>query len=143
MDVPQSTTELLRLKRRLEDGRLNQNGGSQNQKAVTLIMEDGSAYPLKGRFSSGMSPWIRPPARLSCGPSFPIPMAFLLPGMFVRAVMKEGVNEAAIVIPQQAVSRDPKGNPTALIVDADDTVQQRMLALDRAIGDHMAGHIRS
>jgi membrane fusion protein (multidrug efflux system) len=55
--------------------------------------------------------------------------------MFVRAVVREGVKERAILIPQQAVSRDPKGNPVALIVDAGGKVQQRTLALDRAIGD--------
>ena len=66
---------------------------------------------------------------------FPNPEGVLLPGMFVRAVVKEGVNEQAILIPQQAVSRDPKGNPLALIVDAEGKVEQRMLTLDRAIGD--------
>jgi membrane fusion protein (multidrug efflux system) len=66
---------------------------------------------------------------------FPNPEGFLLPNMFVRAVMKEGVDEKALLIPQQAVSRDPKGNPVALIVDAADAVQQRMLTVDRAIGD--------
>jgi membrane fusion protein (multidrug efflux system) len=55
--------------------------------------------------------------------------------MFVRAVVKEGVNEQAILIPQQAVSRDPMGNPFTLIVDAEGKVQQRTLTLDRAIGD--------
>ncbi len=55
--------------------------------------------------------------------------------MFVRAAVQEGINEQAILIPQQAVSRDPKGSPVALIVDAEDKVQQRMLTLDRAIGD--------
>jgi membrane fusion protein (multidrug efflux system) len=55
--------------------------------------------------------------------------------MFVRAVLEEGVNPKAILIPQQAVSRNPKGNPFALIVDVEDKVQQRMLTLDRAIGD--------
>ena len=55
--------------------------------------------------------------------------------MFVRAVVKEGINEHAILIPQQAVSRDPKGNPVTLIVDGEGHVQQRMLSLDRAIGD--------
>ena len=55
--------------------------------------------------------------------------------MFVRAVVEEGVNDQAILVPQQAVSRDPKGNPVALIVDAEGKVQQRMLTLDRAIGD--------
>ena len=58
-----------------------------------------------------------------------------MPGMFVRAVVKEGVNEQAILVPQQAVSRDPKGDPIALMVDAEGKVQQRMLRLDRAIRD--------
>jgi membrane fusion protein (multidrug efflux system) len=55
--------------------------------------------------------------------------------MFVRAVVQEGVNNQAILIPQQAVSRDPRGNPLTLIVDAQSNVQLRMLTLDRAIGD--------
>ena len=55
--------------------------------------------------------------------------------MFVRAMVKESVSDQAILIPQQAVSRDQKGNPVALIVGADSKVQQRMLTLDRAIGD--------
>ena len=66
---------------------------------------------------------------------FPNPKGVLLPGMFVRAVVQEGVSDAGILFPQQAVSRDPKGNPVALIVDAGGKVQQRMLMLDRAIGD--------
>jgi membrane fusion protein, multidrug efflux system len=56
--------------------------------------------------------------------------------MFVRAVLKEGVNPHAVLVPQQAVTRDPKGNPNALIVDAGGKVQQRMLTIDRAIGGH-------
>jgi membrane fusion protein (multidrug efflux system) len=55
--------------------------------------------------------------------------------MFVRAVVQEGVNKQAILIPQQAVSRDPRGNPLTLIVDAQSNAQLRMLTLDRAIGD--------
>ena len=55
--------------------------------------------------------------------------------MFVRAVVQEGINAQAILIPQQAVSRDPKGNPLVLVVDAGGKVSQRMLTLDRAIGD--------
>ena len=89
----------------------------------------------KGRFSFATSRWIRRPAPWSCGLSFQIPEGVLLPGMFVQAVVKEGKNEQAILVPQQAVSRDPKGNPIALIVDAEGKVQQRMLTLDRAIGD--------
>ena len=66
---------------------------------------------------------------------FPNPNGILLPGMFVRAVVKEGVNEQGILIPQQAVSRDPKGNPMALTVNASGKVEPRMLAVDRAVGD--------
>ncbi len=66
---------------------------------------------------------------------FPNPNNVLLPGMFVRAVVKEGANEHAILIPQQTVARDPKGNPITLIVDASGKVEQRMLTLDRAIRD--------
>lgn len=55
--------------------------------------------------------------------------------MFVRAVLQEGIRKAAILIPQQAVTRDPKGNPLTLIVDGEGKVQQRMLTLDRAIGN--------
>ena len=66
---------------------------------------------------------------------FPNPKGLLLPGMFVRTVVQEGVNIQAILIPQQAVNRDPKGNPFVLVVDAEEKVQQRMLSLDRAMGD--------
>ena len=59
----------------------------------------------------------------------------LLPGMFVRAAVQEGVAEKAILVPQQGVSRDPKGNPIALILESNGKVSQRMLTLDRAMGD--------
>ena len=65
----------------------------------------------------------------------PNPDGFLLPGMFVRALLQEGVSEKAILLPQQAVSRDPKGNPLVLIVDDENKVGQRILTIDRAVGD--------
>jgi membrane fusion protein (multidrug efflux system) len=65
----------------------------------------------------------------------PNPEGILLPGMFIRAIVEDGVVDQAILIPQQAVSRDPKGNPIALTVDANGNAEQRMLAVDRAIGD--------
>jgi membrane fusion protein (multidrug efflux system) len=133
VDVPQSTAELMRLKRRLEDGRLNRDGASQNK--VKVILEDGTMYPQEGTLQF---------RDISVDPTtgsvilrivVPNPEGVLLPGMFVRAVVKEGVNNQAILIPQQAVSRDPKGNPLAMIVDASGKAQVRMLTLDRAIGD--------
>ncbi|MBE0606671.1 MAG: efflux RND transporter periplasmic adaptor subunit [Deltaproteobacteria bacterium] len=133
VDVPQSTTELLRLKRSLEGGRLNQGGAGR--KKVKLILEDGSAYPLTGTLQFRDVTVDPTTGSVIQRVVFPNPDGVLLPGMFVRAVVREGVKERAILIPQQAVSRDPKGNPVALIVDAGGKVQQRTLALDRAIGD--------
>ena len=133
VDVPQSTAEVLRLRRGLKEGRLDQNGA--NQKKVQLIMEDGTAYPLTGTLQFRDVTVDPTTGSVILRVIFPNPNGVLLPGMFVRAVVQEGVNKQAILIPQQAVSRDPKGNPLALIVDAESNVQLRMLTLDRAIGD--------
>ena len=133
VDVPQSTSELLRLKRRLEDGHLNQDG--PNQKKVKLTLEDGSAYPLNGTLQFRDVTVDPTTGSVILRVVFANPEGVLLPGMFVRAVVKEGINEHAVLIPQQAVSRDPKGNPVTQIVDGEGKVRQRMLTVDRAIGD--------
>lgn len=133
VDVPQSTAELLRLKRQLETGQLDQNGASQ--KNVTLILEDGTSYPLEGTLQFQDVTVDSTTGSVILRVVFPNPEYILLPGMFVRAVVQEGVNKQAILIPQQAVSRDPTGTPLTLIVDADSKVQQRVLTLDRTIGD--------
>ncbi len=133
VDVPQSTTELLRLKRRVEYGHFNQNGTSQ--KKVKLLMEDGTPYLLEGTLQFRDVTVDPTTGSVTLRIVFPNPQEALLPGMFVRAVVQEGVLDQAILLPQQAVSRDFKGNPVALIVDANEQVQQRMLTLDRAIGD--------
>jgi membrane fusion protein (multidrug efflux system) len=133
VDVPQSTAEVLRLRRGLKEGRLEQSGA--DQKKVKLIMEDGTMYPLEGTLQFRDVTVDPTTGSVILRIVFPNPKAVLLPGMFVRAVVQEGVNNQAILIPQQAVSRDPRGNPLTLIVDAQSNVQLRMLTLDRAIGD--------
>ena len=133
VDVPQSTSELLHLKRRLEDGRLQSHGTNRNK--VKLIMEDGTAYPLEGTLQFRDVTVDPTTGSVILRLVFPNPEDVLLPGMFVQAVIKEGINEQAILIPQQAVSRNRKGKPLALIVDAAGKVEQRMLTLDLAIGD--------
>ncbi len=133
VDVPQSTAELLRLQRRQEDGRLNPNG--LDQKKVKLLLEDGTVYPWEGTLQFRDVTVDPSTGAVSLRVVFPNPQRILLPGMFVRAVVQEGVQAQAILIPQQAVSRDPKGNPVALIVDAAGKVGQRVLSLDRAMGD--------
>jgi len=133
VDVPQSTTELLRLQRRLKEGTISSNGSNLN--TVRLMLENGMDYPLEGTLQFRDVSVEPSTGSVILRSVFPNPNGTLLPGMFVRIVVKEGVNEQAILIPQQAVSRDPKGNPTALIVDPEGKVRQRMLTLDRAIGD--------
>ncbi|MBC2735039.1 MAG: efflux RND transporter periplasmic adaptor subunit [Desulfobacteraceae bacterium] len=133
VDVPQSTTELLRLKRRLADGRLNRNDASQE--TVSLILPDSTAYPLAGVLQSQEVSVDPTTGSVTLRAVFPNPDSVLLPGMFVQTVIKEGVNQAAILVPQQGVSRDRKGNPTALIVDAESKTALRMLTVDRTVGD--------
>ncbi|MFH2063902.1 MAG: efflux RND transporter periplasmic adaptor subunit [Pseudomonadota bacterium] len=133
VDVPQSTTDLLRLKRRLKDGRLKKNGTDQDK--VNLILEDGSPYPLEGTLQFSDITVDPTTGSVILRVVFPNPDNLILPGMFVQAVIKEGINDQAILIPQQGVSRDPKGNPIAMIVDAEGKVGLRMLTLDRAIRD--------
>ena len=133
VDVPQSTVELLRLQRRWEEKLLNHDGTNADQ--VDLILEDGTKYPLSGTLEFRDVSVDPTTGSVIMRMVFPNPNGVLLPGMFVRAVVKEGVNEQGILVPQQAVSRDPKGNPIALIVNASGTVEMRMLVLDRAIGD--------
>jgi membrane fusion protein (multidrug efflux system) len=133
VDVPQSTAELLRLRDRIKEGHLDQNGA--NQKKVQLLLEDGTAYPLSGTLQFQDITVDSTTGSVILRVVFPNPKGVLLPGMFVRVLVQEGINKQAILIPQQAVSRDPMGNPLTLIVDAENKVQLRILELDRAIGD--------
>ena len=133
VDVPQSTTELLRLKQRLAKGRVKTGG--EDQRKVKLILEDGTTFPLEGTLQFRDLTVDPTTGSFILRMVFPNPKNILLPGMYVRAVVQEGIAEQAILVPQQGVTRDPKGNPIALTVDAGDKVQLRMLTLDRTIGD--------
>jgi membrane fusion protein (multidrug efflux system) len=133
VDVPQSTTELVRLRHRLEDGHLDKGGKSQNK--VRIILEDSTPYSQEGTFQFRDITVDPTTGSVMLRVIAPNPKGLLLPGMFVRTVVQEGVNKQAILIPQQAVTRDPKGNPFVLIVNAEEKVEQRMLSLDRAMGD--------
>ena len=132
VDVPQSTTEMLRLNRSLKDGRLNQN---DSQKIAKLFLEDGTAYPLDGKIQFRDITVDTTTGSVILRIVFPNPDGILLPGMFTRVVIEEGVQEQAILIPQQAVSRDSKGNPFVMTVDAENKVQPRPLVIARAIGN--------
>jgi membrane fusion protein (multidrug efflux system) len=133
VDVPQSTTELLRLERSLEDKQLEKEGSDVNK--VRLILEDGTPYPQEGTLQFRDVSVDESTGSVILRMVFPNPEKILLPGMFVRASITEGVNPNAILIPQQAVSRDTRGDPLALVVDDSDTVSQRKLTLGRTIGN--------
>ena len=133
VDVPQSTAELLKLQTRMADGKFSADSAGKNK--VTIIREDGTAYPSEGTLEF---------RDITVNPStgsvilrivVPNPDSALLPGMFVRAVVQEGVIEQAILVPQSGVSRDVKGGPFAWVVDEAGTAVMRILTLDRAIGD--------
>lgn len=133
VDVPESTAELLRLKRRLQEGRLLVNGADLNQ--VRIFQEDGTAYPLEGTLQFRDVSVDPTTGSVILRMVFPNPDGALLPGMFVRAVIKEGVNENAMLVPQQSVSRDTKGNPIALVVSETNHAEQRQLSLDRPVSN--------
>jgi membrane fusion protein (multidrug efflux system) len=102
---------------------------------VQLILEDGTTYPAEGALQFRDVSVDPTSASVILRMVFQNPNSLLLPGMFVRAVVKEGVNEKAILVSQQAVSRDPRGNPVAMIVDGEGKVGMRVLGLDRVIGN--------
>jgi membrane fusion protein (multidrug efflux system) len=133
VDIPESTTELLRFRRHLKAGRLDYDEANQNK--VKLTLADGTPYPEEGTLQFKDITVDPTTGSVILRAVFPNPEGILLPGMFVRAVITEGIDEQALLVPQQGVARNSKGDPLALIVDAEEKVQQRMLALDRAIGD--------
>ena len=133
VDVTQSSAELLRLKRNFDTGKLSANEG--NGRKARLVLEDGTPYPMEGKLQFRDVTVDPTTGSYTLRIVVPNPENLLLPGMFVRAVVQEGVAEQAILAPQQGVSRTPKGDPIALVVDESGTVQQRMLTLNRSIGD--------
>jgi len=133
VDIPQSTAELLRLRKRLENGSLNSDNANQNK--VKLILEDGLSYSVEGMLQFQDVTVDPTTGSVILRVIFPNSENVLLPGMFVRAVIVEGINEQAILVPQQGVSRNPRGEAIALIADNENKVQQRILSIEKAIGD--------
>lgn len=133
VDLIQSSAEILRLRRKMESGRLTQDKEAWSK--VKLLLEDGTSYPLEGTLKFRDITVEPSTGSVTLRAVFPNPDNVLLPGMFVRALVEEGVNDQALFVPQQGVSRDTKGNPVAMVVNEKDTVEQRLLEVDRAVGD--------
>ena len=132
VDVIQSSAEMLRLRRELESGKLQKAG--DNAAKVKLTLEDNSQYPIEGKLEFSEVSVDQTTGSVTLRAVFPNSNHTLLPGMFVHARLQSGVNEQAILVPQQGVTRDLKGTPTALIVNQDNKVEQRTLVANRTSG---------
>ncbi len=133
VDITQTSAELLRLKHALASGQMK--GGGQGGTRVKLLLEDGSTYPHEGVLKFSDVTVDQSTGSVTLRSVFANPKQLLLPGMYVRAVIQEGVNENAILAPQKGVTRNSAGNPTALVVGANNKVESRLLTVSRTIGD--------
>jgi len=134
VDVTQSSSELLTLKRNLASGLLKNSGAAQAK--VKLLLEDGTPYAQTGTLKFSEVTVDQSTGSITLRAVFPNPKQTLLPGMFVRAIVEEGVSEQAMLVPQRGVSRNPKGEATALVVGAGDKVEQRVIKVVRTVGEN-------
>jgi membrane fusion protein (multidrug efflux system) len=133
VDVVQTTSELLRLKRSLASGNLKENANDR----VKIILEDNTEYKAEGALK--FKDVTVNPSMLSVvlRIEVPNPDAMLLPGMYIRSVIREGVQGNAIFIPQPSLQRDFRGNPYVWIVNAQGVVEQRSIETGREFGDRL------
>jgi membrane fusion protein (multidrug efflux system) len=130
VDLTQSNEARLRLNAQLGAGKL-----SQGSTTVKLKLSDGSTYAHDGTLEFAEVAVDEATGSVTLRAKFPNPDNTLLPGMYVRAALDEAIAQTAILAPQQGITRDPKGNATAMVVGAGDKVEVRTLVADRAIGD--------
>lgn len=142
VDVTQSNAEVLKLRADFAQGLLKQTNGTAN---VSLSLEDGSAYQEAGILQFSDSTVDESTGTVTLRAIFPNSNLYLLPGMFVHAQLESGTNEQALLVPQQSVTYNAKGEPTALVVGADDKVELRVLQVSRSIGNQwlVAGGLKS
>ncbi len=133
VDVTQSSADLLRLRRKLASGALTRSRPVESR--VKLLLEDGTPYAREGRLQFRDVTVDPTTGSVVLRMVFPNPESILLPGMYVRAVVEEGALDAAILAPQQGVTRDPKGNASVMAVDASGQAVVKPIVTDRAIGD--------
>jgi len=131
--VTQSSADLLRLQKRLASGELKRGGTAQAK--VKLLLEDGTPYPLEGALKFSDVTVDPGTGAVTLRSVFPNPDHLLLPGMFVRAIVQEGINDAAILVPQRGVTRNSAGQAMVMLVGAEEKVEPRIIQIDRAIGD--------
>jgi membrane fusion protein (multidrug efflux system) len=133
VDLTQSATEVLRLQRDLADGRLNRAGAGAAK--VQLFLDDGRAYTDAGSLQFSDVTVNTSTSSVTLRALVPNSRGELLPGLFVRARLNEGELPAAILVPQLAVTRNTKGEATALVIGPDSKVELRILQTERAVGN--------
>ncbi len=133
VDVTQPARDLLALRRDLADGRLQKAG--ENAAKVTLKLEDGSDYGHEGKLEFSEVTVDPGTGSVTLRAVFPNPDKVLLPGMFVHAQLVAGLKSEAILVPQQGVTRNTKGEPTAMVVNAENKVELRPIKTERAVGN--------
>lgn len=132
-DFTQSASEVAKLRRAMKDGRLQQL--SPDEIKVTLVLDDGSEYPLPGKLLFSDISVDESTGEVSLRGEFPNPDQTLLPGTYVRVRLEQAVDEQALTVPQQAVQRDAGGGSNVMVVDAEGTVQSRNVQLGSLVGD--------
>jgi membrane fusion protein (multidrug efflux system) len=132
VDVTQSSSELLQLRRALESGKAR---GSAEGTPVTILLEDGGRYAHQGKLTFADVAVDPSTGRFALRAVVPNPDQWLMPGMYVRAELANVTLPEALLVPQQGVMRDPKGNATAMVVAEDGTARRRDIQVSRTVGD--------
>lgn len=130
VDISQSSAELLALRKQIAAGTL-----TEANTPVTILLEDGSKYPLDGKLAFSEVTVDEGTGSFLLRVVVPNPDQLLMPGMYVRALIGTGVRQNALLVPQQGITRDPKGNATAMVVNAKGQVEPREVQVGQAIGD--------
>ncbi|MBM7454791.1 membrane fusion protein (multidrug efflux system) [Oceanisphaera litoralis] len=131
VDLTQSSSELLRLRRELAAGTLS----TTDNVPVTIMLEDGTPYEHQGKLAFSEATVDESTGSFLLRVEVPNPDQLLLPGMYLRAQLGQGERDHALLVPQQGIARDPKGNTSALVVNADNQVEQRSVVVSRTLGD--------
>ncbi len=131
VDISQSSADMLKLRKQIQSGVISKSSNAP----ITITLEDGSSYPLQGRLEL-TNPSVDPTTgSVTLRGIIPNPSGTLLPGMYVKARLTQGVVNDGILLPQQAVTHDPQGNATVLVVAEDGTVSQRTIQAPNTQGN--------
>lgn len=133
VDLTQSSAEILRLRRDIAEGRLKRAAG--DTLPLRLVLEDGSIYAQEGRLAFSEVTVDPGTGSVTLRAVFPNPSGVLLPGMYVRAQLTQGVMGDAVLVPHAALSRDPRGNALVMVVDAEGKVATQPVKAERSLGD--------